>query len=128
MIKRQISAQVPERKNAEGNIVQVAVPAQVIEVNAPETVDEAVQMFSENAILSNALAHWDVTVQGIMRNAMKKGLVGEALQRELGDLKMGVSRPRVAVDNEQLFYTQYLNASAEKKAEMLKKLEELRAA
>ena len=66
-----IEASVPERKEGD-KVVQVALAGQVT-VQYPETVAEALQVYGEEAILSNAFANWKVVLQANIRNGLKRG-------------------------------------------------------
>jgi len=117
-----VEAKVPEKKDAEGKIVQVAVGPYQITVQTGDTAEEMIQMFGEKAVKSNADANWVVTLQGNMRAGMKKGETAEQLQTRLGGAKMGVAAKGTAVDPVQAYLAMFANATPEKQKEMLAEL------
>ena len=76
MIQKEITAQVPEKKNAEGELVQQALGPATIFVDYPETLQEAEEWAGGEAILSNAFANFRVNpIQSGIRAALKAGLI-----------------------------------------------------
>ena len=122
MKKVTITAKVPAKDD------QPELGPASVEVDFPETLDEAKQMYGEEAVLSNAFAGWKVTIQGAIRSALKRGESPEAIQARLGNAKMGVAVQRAAMDPEQAFLAKYASATPEEKKAMLKKLQQLAAA
>ena len=72
--------------------------AAAIELSGPETVEEAIQMYSGEAVLTNAMANFIVTMQGRIRADIKAGLDQAAIQTKHANDKMGVSQPKGSVD------------------------------
>ena len=69
-----------------------------INISGPETVEEAIEMYGGEAVLTNAMANWRVTLQGGIRAGIKTGLDDAQIQEKLGSSKMGVSQPRGSAD------------------------------
>ena len=89
-----------------------------ISVNYAETVEEAVQMFGEEALLTNAFANWRVTLQAGIRSALASGLEQDAIQKKFADAKMGVAVTG-AVDPQAAFIAKFKSAPPEEQAKML---------
>ena len=94
-----------------------------VTVNYAENIAEAVEMFGEEAILSNALANWKVTLQGNIRSGLRKGETAEALGKRLSSAKMGVAQTGGRVDPIQAYLASFQSATPEKQQEMLKELQ-----
>jgi len=99
-----------------------------IEVDVPETVDEAKQMFGGEPVLTNALSNWKVTLQGNIRACLGAGMEPQAIQEKLGGAKMGVAQARGAVDPQAAFIAKFSAATPEKQKEMLEQLKSLAVA
>jgi hypothetical protein len=119
MKQETVSAKVPA--NAEKGTEEMS--ATVI-VDTPETIEEAVAMFGGSAVLSNALAHWDVVLQANIRSGLKKGESPESIATRLRNAKMGVASTGAKVDPIQNYLAVFQNATPEKQAEMLRELKE----
>ena len=117
MIQKEIAARVPANK--EKGTQEMAA---VIVVNYAETLKEAKEMFSEEAVLTNAFANWRVTLQSNVRAKLKAGSSQEDIQASLADAKMGVAATGAKVDPEQAFIAKFKTATPEKQADMLKLL------
>lgn len=87
-------------------------------VNYAENVKEAVEMFGEEALLTNAFANWRVTIQAGIRNALTAGLEQDAIQKKFADAKMGVAVTG-AVDPQAAFIAKFKSAPPEEQAKML---------
>ena len=99
-----------------------------ITVKAPETAKEAIEMFGDEAVNSNALANWKVTLQGTIRGAIKRGETQEQIQARLGSARMGVAVTKGAADPKQSFLAMFQAASPEEKKKLLKELQAAAAA
>ena len=128
MEKKQITAEVPERKNAEGEIAQAKLGPVTVEVDYPETMEEAEQLFGAEPVLSNAFANWRVTLQSNIRAALKKGEDNDAISERLASAKMGVAQAGGKIDAEAAFRAKFLAATPEKRKDMIKQLRDLAAA
>ena len=94
-------------------------------VNYAETVDEAVQMFGEEALLTNALRNWTVTLQGNIRSGLRRGEAPEAIAQRLASAKMGVAQTGGKIDAEAAFKAKFLAASPEDRKKMIAELKDL---
>ena len=122
MKKLTVQANVPEKKDASGKIVQVAVGPYTITVDTGDTAVEMIKMFGDEAVKSNADSNWIVTLQSNMRSGMRKGESMAATQARLGTAKMGVAQSGVKVDPVQAYLAMFQSATPEKQAEMLAEL------
>ena len=87
-------------------------------VKAPENLKEAQEMFGGDAVLSNAISNWVVTLQGTIRSALRRGEDAKAIQARLGGSKMGVAATKAAVDPKQAWLAQYASATPEERKKM----------
>jgi hypothetical protein len=121
--KMKVQATVPEKKNAQGEVVQAQIGPFTIEVSTGSTTEELIQMFGDAAVKTNAESNWTVTLQGNMRAGMKKGESQEAIQARLGSAKMGVATKGVVIDPVQAYLAQFQSATPEKQKAMLAELQ-----
>ena len=117
-MQKEVSAKVPEKKDDEGNVTQQALEA-VVFVDYADEINEAVERYGEEAILSNAFANWKVVLQAGIRNGLKAGLTQEQLQEKLGSSIMGVAATGGRVDAQTAFIAKFKMATPEGQAEML---------
>ena len=73
-------------------------PSASINWTGPETIEEAIQMFGGEAVLTNAISNFTVTMQSRIRSMIKAGKTPDEMQAALGSLAMGVQMPRSAAD------------------------------
>lgn len=123
--KRPITAEVPERKDAEGNITQQQLGPCTVEVDYPENFEEAATLFGEEAVLSNAFANWRVTIQANIRGSLKRGEAPEAISERLAGAKMGVAQTGGKMDAEAAFKAKFLAATPDDRKKMIAQLREL---
>ena len=95
-----------------------------IEVQTAETAKEAINMFGDEAVLSNANSNWVVTLQAGIRRMLVAGKSLEEIQKEIGDSKMGVSRARTGVSAKNAIKKQWANWSPEERAAFIKEMKE----
>jgi len=118
-----VDAKVPA--NEEKKIKEATA---TISVNYAETVKEAVEMFGEEALLSNALANWKVTLQGNIRSGLRRGEAPAVIAARLATAKMGVATAGVKIDPVQSYLAMFQTATPEKQKEMLAELQKRAAA
>ena len=118
MIKQQVTANVPANEKKGTKALSATV-----EVNYSDKIEEAVQMFGAEAILTNAFANWRVTLQSNIRSALKRGETQEQIQDRLKDAKMGVAQQGVKVDPVQAYIARFQNATPEEQKKMLAELQ-----
>jgi len=122
-IQKEVTAKVPQKKDDEGNVTQEAMEATIF-VNYAETVEEAVEMFGAEALLSNAFANWRVTLQSNIRSSLKSGLTPDQVHEKLSSAVMGVAQAGVRMDPQAAFIAKFKMATPEQQAEMLEKLKD----
>lgn len=125
MEKKTVQAEVPERKDAEGNVKQPQLGPVAVEVDFPSTLDEAKNWCGEEALLSNAFANWRVTIQSNIRSALKRGEAEGDIQNRLSSAVMGVAQTGGKVDAEAAFKAKFLQSDPETRKKMIAQLREL---
>ncbi len=85
MIQKDVSARVPanEKKGTEEMTAAIVV-------NYTDSLEEASEMFGEEAILTNAFRNWAVTIQSGIRTALKAGHNAEQIQDKFGSAVMSI--------------------------------------
>lgn len=122
--KLTITAQVPEKKDkATGKITSPQLGPATIAIDTGATAAEMIQMFGDEAVKSNAVANWVVTIQGNIRAALKRGENQEQIQANLASAKMGVATKGARVDPVQAYLAQFQTATPDKQKEMLAELQ-----
>ena len=99
-----------------------------IVVEYPESLDEAKQVYGEEAMLSNAFANWRITLQAGIRRALCSGKTAEQIQAEFATAKMGVSTTGARVDPIQASLALFKTMSKEDRAKYLADLKAAAAA
>lgn len=120
--KLSVTAQVPEKKK-DGKVVQVALGPATISIDTGKTAREMIEMFSDEAVKTNATANWVVTLQNNIRSGLRKGETQEQMQARLGPAKMGISSKGATVDPVQAYQAQFLSATADEQIKMVKELQ-----
>ena len=123
MKKAQESAKVPANKEKGTPEMSAAV-----EVNWAESVKEAIEMFGEEALLTNAFANWRVTLQSNIRSALRRGEDPASIATRLSSAKMGVAQTGGKVDPVQAYLAKFQSATPEEQKAMLKELQKRAAA
>jgi len=90
-----------------------------IEVQTGETAKEAIELFGDEAVLSNANANWVVTLQSGIRRMLVAGKSQEEIQKEIGTSKMGVSRAKTGVSAQVAIKKQWANWSDEERKKFI---------
>jgi len=93
-------------------------------VTAPETVEEAIEMFSGPVVLSNALANWMVTCQAGIRRMHTAGKTDEEINTAMGEAKMGMATSGGRVDPIQASLAKFKLMDADGQAAYLEQLRE----
>jgi hypothetical protein len=119
MEKMKIQATVPEKKDAEGKVVQALVGPYTIEIEVGSTAAEDIQMFGDSVVKSNFESNVAVTVQSNMRAGMKKGETQESMQTRLANYKPGIAVRGAVIDPVQAYLAQFAAATPETQAKML---------
>lgn len=122
MKKVTIAATVPkdEKENKPEMTAQLTV-------DYAETLEEAKQMYGEEALLTNAFANWRITLQSNIRASLKRGETQEQIQTRLGASKMGVASAGVKIDPVQAYIARFASATPEEQAKMLQDLQQAAA-
>lgn len=119
MKKVTVNAVVPENKEKGVKEMQATVI-----VDFPETLEEAKKMgYTDEVILSNALANWKVTVQSNIRGALKRGEAPAAIAARLAAAKMGVAQTGAKIDPVQAYLAQFAAATPEEQKKMIADLQ-----
>ncbi len=118
MKKVVVDAKVPE--NVEKGISAMTA---AITVDYAENIKEAVEMFGEEAVLTNAFANWRVTLQGNIRGALRRGENADAIAARLASAKMGVAQSGGKADPVQAYLAAFQSATPDKQKEMLAELQ-----
>jgi hypothetical protein len=118
MKKVLVEAKVPA--NEEKGIKEASTS---VTVNYAENIKEAVEMFGEEAILTNAFANWRVTLQSNIRGALKRGESAEAIATRLATAKMGVAQSGGKVDHIQAYLATFASATPAEQKKMLAELQ-----
>ena len=125
MIQKEVTAQVPEKKDAEGVVTQQALGPVTVFVDYPETLEEAQGWAGAEAILSNAFANFRVNpIQSGIRAALKQGLNQEQIQAKLGKAVMGVAQVGGRVDAQTAFIAKFKMSNEDEQAAMIQMLHE----
>jgi len=125
MKKIAVSALVPEKKDAQGKVLNPQLGPVTVEVNYGENAVESTKMFGDEAMNTNAFANWRVTLQANIRGALKRGEAPEAIIARLADAKMGVAVTGGKVDAEAAFKAKFLAATPEGRKAMIDQLRQL---
>jgi hypothetical protein len=91
-------------------------------VNVPEDLEEGIEMYGEDAILSNALASGKITIQAGMRTALAAGKDSEAIQAQYNDWKLGVHQKGGGFDPIAASLNKFAQMSPEDQAAYLEQL------
>ena len=113
---KDLQIKAKDGKNAEAKEVSVFV-------QAPETIEEAIQVFGGPNVLSNALANWTVTIQSAVRRYIRAGKSVEEIQGLLTGAKMGAALERVS-DPKAAMLNKFAAMSPEEKAAFIKELQQ----
>lgn len=111
-----VEAKVPGKDGAPDQVAQITV-------KAPETLEEAGQMFGGEAVLSNAMANWKVVLQSAIRSGLKRGEDAKALQARIGQAKMGVAVTKGVTDPKAAFLAQLAAADPKERKRMIAELQ-----
>lgn len=93
-------------------------------VQFPETLKEAIEVFGEANVLSNALANWTVTLQSAIRRYVRAGKTPEEIQGLLANAKMGAALERVT-DPKSAMLAKFQAMTPEERAAYIKDLQTL---
>ena len=120
----QVSAKVPAKDDQPEKVGTITV-------KSPESAEEAIKMFGDSPVVSNAISNWVVTLQGTIRAGLRRGETSAQLQARLGGVKMGQAATKAAIDPKQAWLASYQAATPverkKMKAELLKQAEQFDA-
>lgn len=118
MKKVSVSAKVPANKEKGTKEMSATIT-----VNYATSLEEAKEMYGEEAVLSNAFANWRVTLQNNIRAALRRGETPEQIAKRLADAKMGIAATGGKVDPIQAFLARFQSATPEEQQKMLAELQ-----
>jgi len=124
MKQMEVSATVP--KNEAKKVMEEK--SAVIMVNYADSLDEALEMFGEEAVLTNAFANWRVTLQAGIRRALVAGKSQDQIQTEFASAKMGVATTGARIDPITASLAKFKGMTPEEQAAYLEQLHILAAA
>lgn len=93
-------------------------------VEVPETVEEAIEVFGSDAVNSNAISNWVVTLQAAVRRMHTAGKTEEEIQTAMASAKMGVATSGGRIDPIQASLAKFKTMNEEEQQEYLNKLRE----
>jgi len=94
----------------------------VIMVSYGKDVEESIELFGADAVNSNALANWIVTLQAGIRRAHTAGKTDDEIQEILGNAKMGVAVSGGRIDPIQASLVKFKTMNADEQAAYIEKL------
>lgn len=117
-----------------GNRVQIkaSVPKLkkelTVTISFPKTLEEAMEIYPPEVILSNAFSTWTRTVQDMIRKLIIAGKSDEEVQSTIDTVQMGevLSRESTKVDVKRAFSNSFKVATPEMQQEMLAMLQSIR--
>lgn len=124
MKQAEMSAKLPKKEGVKGREQDQSA---TIAVNYAETLDEAKQMFGEEAVLSNAFANWRVTLQAGIRRGLESGKTPDQIAEEFAGAKMGVATGGARVDPIQASLAKFKTMNPEEQKAYLQQLRKLAA-
>lgn len=93
-----------------------------VNVNMPENINEAIEAFGAENVLSNALSNWTVTLQSAARRYMRAGKTQEEVQALLVNAKMGAALERVS-DPKAAMLAKFQSMTNEERSAFIKELQ-----
>jgi len=103
---------------AKGSTKEVVATAYVM---AGETAMESIELFGDEAVNSNAIANWKITVRGALNRYLKAGKTPEEAVKMVENAKMGISLERVS-DPKAALMASWSSMSDEARKELLAEL------
>jgi hypothetical protein len=91
-------------------------------VNCPETIEEAIQMFGGESVLSNAIANWKITIRAAIKRPADKGVSQAEIQANVKDAKMGTVITGGKIDPIQASLAKFKTMTVEEQAAFLEQL------
>lgn len=121
----EIGAKVPAKDGKPEKKASIKVTYVDVDADPKKAMAEAIQMFGEKAILTNAFANWRVTLQSNIRSGLERGETAEQLQARLGSAKMGVAQAgvRAATMTVEQQIAQFAAMTPEAQAAFIKQLQ-----
>lgn len=122
MSQREVSAKVPEKKDAKGVVTQKALGPATVFVECPDTAKEQVEKYGDEPVASNSWANWKVVIQSGIRAALKSGLDAKQIQEKFGSALMGIATTGGAIDAQAAYIAKFKSSTPAEQAEMIKML------
>ena len=106
---------------AKAKMADDSTKEETIYIQAGNSAVESIDMFGDEAVNSNAIRNWKITIQSGMRGLIKAGKSQAEIQAKYKDAKLGVAADRTT-DPAGALVAKWDSYSAEEQASILKQL------
>ena len=109
--------EVKAKKVFNENVVNV-----VIDIEMGTTMDDLIELYTENVVYKSAIAAIKISAQSNIRRLIAVGKTAEEVVEEMKDWKPGVTERRGAIDPVASLLSKWGSMSEEEKADVLTRL------